>query len=131
MIKSIEHIAIAAADPAALAQWYCTTLPFRILIASEASQTYFVGLPDGGILEIIPSTATQLPTMPPVHGLHHVALAVDDFATAAQALQAAGVVFIGPRYQAPDGGTQFDFFTDPEGNRLQLVQRARALGSDV
>jgi predicted enzyme related to lactoylglutathione lyase len=56
-------------------------------------------------------------------------LAVSDFATIAQTLQAQGIHFIGPAYRSDDGGTQFDFFLDPEGNRLQLVQRARPLGS--
>lgn len=130
MLKAIEHLAIAATDPAALAQWYCTTLGFRMVVAAAASQTYFVGLPDGGIVEIIP-IAAQAATQATTHtsGLHHVALAVDNFDTAYQQLQRQGILFIGPSYRSPDGGTQFDFFTDPEGNRLQLVRRARPLGS--
>lgn len=131
MIKSIEHLAIAAADPAALAHWYCTTLQFHMLVAAAASQTYFVGLPAGGIVEIIASAAQTASSTPATTGLHHVALAVDDFGAAQRYLQEQGVVFIGPSYRSPDGDTQFDFFTDPEGNRLQLVQRTRAIGNSV
>lgn len=128
MLKRIEHIAIAAADPTALARWYCDTLGFQLLIAAEESRTYFVGLPGGGIFEIMPAMPTPLTSTTHETGYHHIALAVDNFDTAYQKLQARGVRFVGPRYQSPDGGTHFDFFTDPEGNRLQLVYRARALG---
>lgn len=130
MIKGIEHIAIAAHDPAKLAQWYCDTLDFTILVAAADGRTYFVTLPGGGIVEII-SIAPPAQGEPVTHGtgLHHLALAVADFAEAAAALQSRGVQFIGPAYRSPDGGTQFDFFTDPEGNRLQLVQRKQPLGS--
>jgi catechol 2,3-dioxygenase-like lactoylglutathione lyase family enzyme len=130
MINSIEHIAIAASDPAALAQWYCATLGFTMVVARAESKTYFVGVPGGGMVEIIavdPKAHGQEATH--TVGLHHLALAVSDFAGVAQTLQARGIQFSGPAYRSADGGTQFDFFTDPEGNRLQLVQRARPLGS--
>ncbi|MCX6047724.1 MAG: VOC family protein, partial [Chloroflexi bacterium] len=63
MLKLIEHIAIAAADPGVLAQWYCDTLGFSLLVAAPESQTYFVALPGGGILELIP-IAPQAPSEP-------------------------------------------------------------------
>lgn len=130
MISAIEHIAIAAHDPAKLAQWYCDTLGFTILVAAADGRTYFITVPGGGIVEII-ATAPQAQGEPVTHGagLHHLALAVSDFAQAYATLQARGIQFIGPAYRSPDGGTQFDFFTDPEGNRLQLVQRKQPLGS--
>ena len=130
MLKLIEHIAIAASDPASLARWYCDTLGFTMLVAAADSQTYFVGLPGGGILEIIP-VAPQAKMDPVTHniGIHHIAFAVADFAAAYQGLQAKGIQFIGPHYEAPDGGTSLDFFIDPEGNRLQLVYRRQALGA--
>ena len=129
MINCIEHLAIAANDPASLAQWYCETLGFQLLVAAPENRNYFVAL-SGGIVEIIPIAATA-PSEAVTHtaGLHHLAFAVDDFAQAHAALTARGLRFIGPAYRSADGGTQFDFFTDPEGNRLQLVQRARPLGS--
>ena len=130
MISFIEHIAIAASDPGALARWYCDTLGFEIVVASEASQTYFVKLPNGGMVEIIAVDSTAQGTSA-THtvGLHHLALGVESFADASIELQARGIHFIGPAYRSADGSTQFDFFSDPEGNRLQLVQRSRPLGS--
>ncbi|MCC7017813.1 MAG: VOC family protein, partial [Rhodospirillales bacterium] len=94
------------------------------------SRAYFVMLPGGGILEIIPiDLQAQAEAVTHRAGLHHVALAVANFAQAHVLLTGRGVHFSGPAYRSPDGDTQFDFFTDPEGNRLQLVQRARPLGS--
>lgn len=130
MINFVEHIAIAASDPGVLARWYCDTLGFEIVVASEASQTYFVKLPNGGMVEIIAvDPAAQGASATHTVGLHHLALGVDNFADASKNLQARGIHFIGPAHRSEDGGTQFDFFCDPEGNRLQLVQRAQPLGS--
>ncbi len=130
MINSIEHIAIAASDPAALAHWYCDTLGFTLVVASESSKTYFVKLPNGGMVEIIAvDPSAQGASATHTVGFHHLALSVENFVQASQNLQARGIHFIGPAYRSADGSTQFDFFSDPEGNRLQVVQRARPLGS--
>ena len=130
MIQALEHLAIAAADPMALAEWYCATLGFDMLVAAPESQTYFVGLPGGGIIEILPIVGAA--TSPPATaGLHHLALTVDTFDSVYQQLLGQGVRFTGPAYRSPDGTTQFDFFTDPEGNRLQLVYRAQPLGKAI
>lgn len=130
MPTSIEHIAIAARDPAALAHWYCDALGFSMLVAAAESQTYFVGLPNGGVVEIIAvDPASQDASTAHAAGLHHLALRVENFVQSAQDLQGRGVHFTGPAYGSPDGSTQFDFFCDPEGNRLQLVQRTHPLGS--
>jgi glyoxylase I family protein len=129
MINAIEHIALAASDPTTLAHWYCDTLGFTMVVARAESKTYFVGVPGGGIIEII-AVDPKAQGQNAIHtvGLHHVALAVGDFASAFQALQARGIQFIGPAYRSDDGGTEFNFFCDPEGNRLQLLHRARPLG---
>jgi catechol 2,3-dioxygenase-like lactoylglutathione lyase family enzyme len=128
MFKTIEHIAIAAADPAGLARWYCDTLNFRMAVADDESQTYFVSLANGGILEILPANERlRVEHRADDAGIRHIALAVDDFEPAYQTLRNQGVQFVGPHYRSPDGSTCFDFFPDPEGNLLQLVYRAQAL----
>ncbi len=127
MIKAIEHIAIVAADPAPLARWYCDTLGFEIANASEENRTYFLRLPEGGILEILPSNDRA----PVDHagddaGIRHIALTVEDFPAAYQVLEDRGVTFVGPSHASPTG-TRFDFFPDLEGNLLQLVYRPEPL----
>ena len=111
MFQHIEHIAIAAAEPTTLAHWYCNLLGFSMLRADDESQTYFIGLAGGGVLEILPANAARRVEHAAADaGIRHIALAVDDFGAAYQALQDQGVHFVGPHYQAPDGKTRFDFF---------------------
>jgi glyoxylase I family protein len=127
VIKAIEHIAIVAADPPSLARWYCDTLGFETAHGSDEDRTYFLRLPEGGILEILPSNDRT-----PIHhagddaGIRHIALKVEDFQAARQTLEDRGVTFVGPSHRSPTG-TRFDFFPDPEGNLLQLVYRPEPL----
>jgi glyoxylase I family protein len=121
--SSIEHLAIAASDPAALARWYCETLGFQEAARFESDRTYFVRLPSGGMLEIIPSS-----TAPAVregkHGFDHLAISVDDFESSYRDLQMKGIHFTGP-VRGVQGENQIVFFQDPEGNLLQLVHRVK------
>lgn len=123
MITSIEHLAVAASDPAALARWYCETLGFEEAATFGAERTYFIRLPSGGMLEIIPSS-----TAPAVregkHGFDHLAFSVDDFESSYHDLQRKGIRFTGP-IRGIQGQCQIVFFEDPEGNLLQLVHRVK------
>ena len=127
MFEAIEHVALVADDPSALATWYQDVLGFRLIRSSEAAQSYFLDLPGGGVLEILPSDGSE-----PVHrghdsqGIHHIALGVDDFDAALGQLQQADIALAGPPRRAADG-TRLGFFTDPEGNLLQLVYRPTPL----
>jgi catechol 2,3-dioxygenase-like lactoylglutathione lyase family enzyme len=128
MVQRIEHIAIAATEPAQLAQWYCTLLGFTMLRADDDSRTYFIALAGGGVLEILPANeAVRVEHSADDAGIRHIALTVDDFEATYRMLQSQGVHFVGPHYLAPDGKTRFDFFADPEGNLLQLVYREQPL----
>ena len=123
MITSIEHLAIAASDPAALARWYCETLGFEEAAAFESDRTYFIRLPSGGMLEIIPaSTASSV--REGKHGFDHLAFSVDNFGSSYRDLQMKGIRFTGPVRGVP-GENQIVFFHDPEGNLLQLVHRVK------
>ena len=128
MIRSIEHMAIAATDTAALARWYVDTLGFRIVVDGGESGTYFVGPPEGAALvEIIKASGS------PRHerarndpGWSHLAFTVTDFDTAIEDLTAKGVTFT----NAPSmsgGGDRLAFFLDGDGNVLQIVSRPQPL----
>ena len=126
MLSFIEHIAIAAADPAALAGWYCDALGFEMLSGSQASRTYFVKLGGGGILEILPANDQPRPDRADDDaGITHIAFAVEDFDATYAALQQKGIR-LSPVNAAPDG-KKLAFFTDPEGNQLQLAYRPEPL----
>lgn len=127
MIRSIEHIAIVAADSKALARWYCGILDFEMILENEDSRTYFVRLPGGGILEFLPSNdRARTAGAADDAGIRHIALSVDDFDSACRVLERRGAAFVGP-YRETSAGTRFNFLADPEGNLLQIVYRPESL----
>jgi glyoxylase I family protein len=123
VITSIEHLAIASADPAALARWYCETLGFEEAATFGSERTYFVRLPLGGMLEIVPSSTTSA-VREGKHGFDHLAFNVDNFEASYRDLQTKGIRFAGP-VRGVQGENQIVFFHDPEGNLLQLVHRVK------
>ena len=60
MIRSIEHVAIAAKNTEALARWYCDTLGFTVVVAGRPrgtglgldQGTWFVGPPEGDVRKV-------------------------------------------------------------------------------
>ena len=130
MIRSVEHMAIAAKDTAALAGWYRDTLGFRVVVEGGHQGTWFVGpLEDEALVEIVPATAaprTERDRNDP--GWSHLAFTVTEFDAVVASLQAKGVQFIGDIIGTP-GERRLAFFPDLEGNVLQLVQRPQPLGS--
>ena len=122
MVKGIEHTAIASPDPERLAQWYVDTLGFRINYRSSNSRTVFVKSEDGSMIEIIEaaSAAAGAPKMNDP-GIRHMALTVEDFPAACQALTERGVRFLAE--PSTRGGNSLVFFADPDGNILHLLHR--------
>lgn len=123
MIKGIEHVAIAAADPERLARWYADVLGFVINYSS--GRTFFVKAPNGMMIEIITAEGERAPATERSPGLRHIALLVDDFDPVYRRLQAAQVEFVGEPTESK--GNRVVFFRDPEGNLLHLLQRAQPL----
>ena len=125
MIKGIEHTAIAAADVAALADWYVAVLGFDVPYRS--SNAVFVRAADGTMIEIIQAEGGAGDRSLKAPGLRHLALTVEDFDAAYAKLQAAGVNFVSDPLESK--GNRVVFFTDPEGNYLHLLHRAKPLGA--
>jgi glyoxylase I family protein len=124
MIVGIEHAAIAAADPQALARWYVDTLGFEIVYNS--GRTVFVRAANGSMIEIITADGQRAPQTLKDPGLRHLAIAVSDFEAAYGRLKERAVSFVSE--PADSKGTKTVFFTDPEGNYLHLIQRPAPLG---
>lgn len=117
----LEHLGLPATQPAALKDWYCSTLGAELVHAEN--NAYFVRLPGGVMLEIYPATATSNRTGDNgVAGFRHLALRVDSIATARTTLESRGVNFTQPVKPAGGGGSVL-FFADAEGNLLHLVER--------
>lgn len=128
MIGSVEHMAIAAKNPADLAGWYRDTLGFEVVVDGGPKGIWFVGpLGAGATIEIIPaSEAAPVDRARNDPGWSHLAFTVADFNTAHQALVGKGIQFQGEPRQQGDG-SWIAFFPDPDGNVLQIVQRPKPL----
>ena len=128
MFKGIEHVGIYARDSAALAQWYCNTLGWRVIFQSKDSPpAFFVASDNGNMLEIIPTKApTPQPPALTDPGHRHLAITVDDFDKAYATLQSKKVNFIEPPKEGA-AGARVVFFRDFEGNILHLIYRPKPL----
>ena len=127
MVLGVEHVAIAAKDSRALAQWYCDLLGMRILFDNEKEPpTYLVGGNTGAIVEIMPDNGTDRTKHQPLDpGFRHIALLVEDMAAAHSALEGKVLGLTAPAPAAGNG--QIAFFHDLEGNLVQLVSRERPI----
>jgi glyoxylase I family protein len=124
----IEHFAVFGDDLEALRAFYVETMGLRVLVDNSRAAVagYFLGDDAGNALEIIarPAGAPGADT----RYVCHAAFLVDDFPAARDRLARSGARF------EPDTAIDNDdfrtaFFRDPAGNRLQIVWRARPLGS--
>lgn len=123
LFTGLEHTAIAAADPKALAEWYVRTLGFWINF--EYDGNFFVKAPNGAMLEIIPAQGAAPETGMRTPGLRHLAVMVSDFDAAYEDLRAKSVKFLGEPFVIQ--GNRLVFFEDAEGNLLHLITRPQPL----
>jgi glyoxylase I family protein len=133
LFLGIEHLAIAAKNPQALAEWYSRVLGFRARITfdngAEKRQTYFIGL-GGGVpyIELIPADVSkQNPEKPNADpGISHVAVLVSDYERAVASLAESGARKEGDERAAPFGA-RVQFYRDPEGNLFHILFRPQPL----
>jgi glyoxylase I family protein len=123
----IEHVAVYAADSTALKDFYVQALGLKVVhISSDKPPGYFLADDRGTALEIIPRPEGQAN----VHQrwICHVAFWVDDVAIQKAELEKLGRVF--ETETAVDNETvKTAFFSDPEGNRCQIIWRRTPLGT--
>jgi glyoxylase I family protein len=121
---SIEHVAVPAADPMALKNWYVRVLGARpVWDNGQSPPTCLIVLPGGVMLEIYAAeTVLAERGNNKLAGWRHVALRVDSINAAKGELTRRGVQFMEEARLAAGGG-QVLFFEDREGNLLHLVER--------
>lgn len=94
----------------------------RMPIRDEAINV-FMGLPgDGARLELTFNHGVheyELGT-----GYNHIAVTVDDLDAKLDALAAAGIEPEKPPYTVSSGGSRICFVRDPDGYRIELIERA-------
>jgi glyoxylase I family protein len=123
LFAGLDHAAIAARDPAGLADWYCEMLGFRALSDNgKPRPTRLLAGSGGGMIEMMPDDETPPPGRELFdRGISHLAIRVSDLEAALTHLRRAGVEVAEPVPAA--GGGRVASFNDPEGNVLQVVER--------
>jgi glyoxylase I family protein len=119
----VEHIAIPAADPAALKNWYERVLGAKpVWENGQNPLTCLISLANVWF-EIYPADA-PLPERGnnKLAGFRHLALRVDSLDAAKSELEMRGVKFAEEIRPAAGGGRVL-FFSDGEGNLLHFVER--------
>lgn len=119
----IDHPAVAARDVDDLADWYCDVLGYEKVFRND-QPVWMLRAPDGTLLEVMPEDDTPRPertTQTP--GWSHVALRVSDFDQAVRALDEKEVNWTSETMEAIGGG-RLRNLEDPDGNMLQILERA-------
>jgi glyoxylase I family protein len=121
---AIEHLGLAARDPAALKDWYVRVLGARVVFTNdEQPPAFLLALPGSPMLELYPAHTTSNRTNDNrLAGWRHVALRVESIDQAKSTLESRGVIFNEPIKPAGGGGRVL-FFPDGEGNLIHLVER--------
>jgi catechol 2,3-dioxygenase-like lactoylglutathione lyase family enzyme len=90
-MAKLRHIAIAAKDPDAMADFYVKAFDFKIVRSSDGPLAYGHHLSDGTIdLAILRFKTDQIGKGLDYTGLHHFGILVEDVAEAAKAVEALG-----------------------------------------
>jgi catechol-2,3-dioxygenase len=118
-ITGVEHVAIASFSPRRLADWYIRCLDFALL--HDTGDTLYLRAANGVVVEFVHADSTTPAPEIRSAGLRHIALAAVDLAAARGELEARGIEFKDGPITRP--GLRLQFFQDPEGNYLHLVQR--------
>jgi glyoxylase I family protein len=120
---SVEHIAIPAANPTALKNWYERVLGAKpVWDNGQQPPTYLISL--GSVWFEIYQADAPLPERGnnKLQGFRHLALRVASLDAAKAELEKCGVKFTEEIRPAAGGGRVL-FFEDGEGNLLHLVER--------
>jgi catechol 2,3-dioxygenase-like lactoylglutathione lyase family enzyme len=114
MISKLDFVAVPSQDAERSRAFYGETLGLRP--DAHGKYEFWIGETCIGIWE---PARIGMPFAPQKNG--HLALHVDDVASARAELQAKGVAFAGDTFDT--GVCHMAFFTDPDGNDLMLHHR--------
>jgi glyoxylase I family protein len=126
-IRSIHHIAILTDDYEKSKRFYTEVLGFEVIRETYRAErrSYKLDLAISGLYQIelfsFPDFRER-GSFPEAKGLRHLAFAVDDVGAAAAELQAKNVPVEPVRIDELTG-KKFVFFTDPNGQPLELYEQ--------
>jgi Uncharacterized protein conserved in bacteria len=124
---TVEHVAWQAADPVAVADWYCRHLGFTVARKIDGPpHTRFLADAAGRVVvEIYNNPKAPVPDYRTLHPLVlHLAFTVDDPAAARDRLIDAGASLAEDLVTLPNGD-RLVMLRDPWGFAIQLVSRGR------
>jgi glyoxylase I family protein len=126
---SIEHIAIPAADPVALKNWYERVLGAKPVWGNgQNPPTFLIALANVWFEIYAAETPSPERGNNQLAGFRHLALRVDSLDAARAELAQRGVNFTEAVRPAAGGGRVL-FFADGEGNQFHLVERPKSFCS--
>jgi lactoylglutathione lyase len=98
----------------------------RELPIREEAVNYFLGIPgdNGPELELTHNFETPADGYDVGTGYGHIALTVDDLEATLSALAEKGIEPERPPYTVREGGSRICFVRDPDGYRIELIERA-------
>jgi lactoylglutathione lyase len=134
-----DHVGLSVADLDAQVAWYCAALELHESTPFEVASlglrgTFVIGDAlaiellerDGSVAGI--QAADQAEALL-TRGYGHICLRVDDVDRLHARLLAAGAAERMPPQDAPEPGVRMSFVSDPEGNLIELLDRAGPVGS--
>ncbi len=125
-VTGIGHVAIRARDLDATLAFYTDTLGFRELFRLDnddgSLMLVYVRITDEQFIEIFPRGTGEKPPRGNV-GYDHLCLTVADIEATLRDLDARGVPLDRGLQTGRDGNRQA-WITDPEGNRIELMEMA-------
>lgn len=136
MSHTFDHVGLSVADLDAMTEWYGAALGLTVEFAFELPNGLMRGAmlhADGYRIELLerPDSVMGLQAGNPLEaaatrGFGHIAFDVPDVDTAYDALLALGATDrMSPR-PSPEPGVRMAYVADPEGNLLELLDRAAA-----
>jgi catechol 2,3-dioxygenase-like lactoylglutathione lyase family enzyme len=122
-MAKLRHIAIAAKDPDAMAEFYKRAFDFKEVRKTDGPLAYGWHLSDGTIdLAILKFKTDQLGRGLDYTGLHHFGILVEDVETAAKRLESLGGRHYMDQADAERGGGFEVKFYGPEGILFDVAE---------
>ena len=128
-MTSYLHTMLRVTDPAKTRAFYeALGLEFRremdiVRNGEKEATNYFFGVPGEDVeLEFTYNHDGRTYELGSAYG--HVAYAVDDLDATLEALAAQGIRPEGEPYRVRDGGSRICFVQDPDGYRIELIDRS-------
>jgi glyoxylase I family protein len=122
-IFSLEHVGLAARDPAVLIEWYQRVLDAELVWEISRSPLAALLNLGGTMIEIYSADSSSgLTANNKLAGWRHIALRVESLDLTRDLLADRGITFT-EEIKPAGGGGRVLFFNDPEGNLLHLVER--------